>query len=244
MHTPNNMSSVPQAIWASNCASKSIFVHICRLERNDLLGLFSSGILSVPADAVRNANTVAAERGLGLNSSVYLYAGRAYPGPIGSLACLIALSGWAEIDRTFVSPFDTGGLFHDKLKLDWRSIDSSQESYLVSHSADFADFTSYFGGFLTSYFESAEDYWVCPCKPIDNTEFDETDDWRNWTFEVRQADATIIKDANWHMDYEAHSHYLDFVFDGEIDPIPPDKIRMSVVAFVSADEHAKSVMTS
>ncbi len=241
MHTLHNLSANTAEEWSVVCAQSILFLHVCALDKTGLGHLLRARSLQVPPLGIRNPRTVESEDALGIQPSVYFYAGRSYPAPVGTIACSIALSDWdGANERPLASPFDTGGLHHDKLKLKWQDYsDEGKKEYLDDHTSSLDRFTDYFALFLSAYFDNASGYWDSPTVQIDGVDLTNIDDWRNWTFELREANATSITQAKWYFDYESHSHYLDLLLDGSIEPIPSNRYEIVSTPFAHAEEYAR-----
>jgi hypothetical protein len=139
------------------------------------------------------------------NGSLFLYAGRAFPemdAPIIFLFGGSYDSGKAPIEKGTkggARPFDTGGLFRSNLKsfintqcrTNNRRDDNCEgpncprKRYFNEHNLDeLENWRDYFRYFIQEYFKTPQRYWDGYPDRIDQTQYDESDDWRNWTFEI------------------------------------------------------------
>ncbi len=243
MHSLLNLRSVGVQSWAVVCAESVVFIHACALDKSDIAKVVLEQSLFVPPIAKRNPKTIETEDSLEISSSIYFYAGRSYPAAVGTIAYAIALSDWDGVRlNALVSPFDTGGLHHDKLKLNWRDYSNNKRTYLNEHTSSLTDFADYFARFLTAFFCGVPDYWQMPTRPIDGASLTSGDDWRNWTFELREAGKTSVKSATWYFDHESYSHYLDLVSDGVIEPLSRDRYKIVSAPIEEAEDDARTRM--
>lgn len=145
------------------------------------------------SDATRRAESL-----LGLAPSAYFYAGRACP-DFGDVALAFGPSCDAR-HTVSVTPFDTGGLVHEKRFIRCNLNGPNDEAALV----DFAKASEIpgaawrddFARFLSAYFDPLTDYWEG--RPAyDDTEGLFTlaaNSFRAWTFEVRFAEGHSVLD--------------------------------------------------
>jgi tetratricopeptide (TPR) repeat protein len=129
-----------------------------------------------------------AENLLNLSPSVYFYAGRACD-DFGNVA--IAYDPSVEADHTIsVTPFDTGGLIHEKRLIKCTLNSATDEAALIEFakaSEVAADaWRDEFARFLAAYFRNPWQYWdAAPDYQDPEQLFTMNWDWRAWTFEIR-----------------------------------------------------------
>jgi hypothetical protein len=129
-----------------------------------------------------------AENLLNLSPSVYFYAGRACD-DFGNVA--IAYDPSVEADHTIsVTPFDTGGLIHEKRLIKCTLNSATDEAALIEFakaSELAADaWRDEFARFLAAYFRDPWQYWgAAPDYQDPEQLFTMNGDWRAWTFEIR-----------------------------------------------------------
>lgn len=243
MHTPANLRSTSRVPWVDSCAGLP-FLHVCAIDKDELRRALSAGIVVVPDDSMRHGKTVDAEKNLGIPRCLYFFVGRCCPGRVGSAVLSVEFFAVRK-QRGAVSPFDTGGLYHDHLRLPWDVFPpGTKQAYLKEHSADLSQFQQYFTDYLSAFFELPGSYWSHPDKPIDGTRFASADDWRNWTFEVRFVEQTEISSAKWYFDLEAESEYLDLLADGLVDPLPDSQCEIASRPFEKAETDARNLASS
>lgn len=200
MHTYSNLKQKVKVVPGAQKAADAvplIFVVAGREAEENFLEIVKSGSLSADTKR-RHSSTKEAERCLGLPPCVYLFAGRPYPAHGLSAVLLFGIGEQttgkvADVDHAVeggVTPFDSGGLTHGKLLLDWRKFTASgdMKDYFKDHRLlDLRQWRTYFALFLTECFKSPVDYWENgPCKEIDGKALDgKADDFRNWVFEVQ-----------------------------------------------------------
>lgn len=239
MHTPANLNlmvSVPSP-WAVQCV-RVPFIHVRHVDKAQLRAALTNEALGIPPH--RSAKTVAAELGLGIPPSIYFFLGRCCPGRVGVIAIAVPYDDFVGCNG-MVSPFDTGGLFHDHLRLPWRNYPPADKSaYLIAHSIDLGGYPAYLAPFLTAFFSRAGSYWNHPdmATAIDGIPFTAPNEWQNWTFEARIDDRATVSSAKWYFSDEAYSHYLDLLADGLIDPLPETHFEVTPKPFARAEEDA------
>jgi hypothetical protein len=119
---------------------------------------------------------------------VYFYAGRACD-DFGNVA--IAYNPSVEADHTIsVTPFDTGGLIHEKRLIKCSLNSATDEAALIEFakaSEVAADaWRDEFARFLAAYFRNPWQYWdAAPDYQDPEQLFTMNRDWRAWTFEIR-----------------------------------------------------------
>ena len=239
MHTPANLKSVVVQAWARPLVGVPL-LHVCRLQKDELRAALSTGVAAVPPAARRDTNTLATEAALSIPASVYFFVGRCCPRRAGAITIAIRASDLARDEGT-VSPFDTGGLHHNKLLLLWRDYAPNKRSYLQQHTAPMNGFEEYFTVFLSEFFRQARSYWNQPDQQIDGMRLTADHDWRNWTFEVRFEEHADVSNAKWYFSPEADSHYNDLVADGLIDPLPDSRYEVATRPFEKAEADAAAV---
>lgn len=185
-------------------AAKVVWTHVFRSKKPDeaISHFLRTGRIVVPES--RNESTTGkSEMKLGLDPSIYLYAGRVFPSDLAQAAFLVTHQSLIEgrnVGDVFVAPFDTGAVAQNYSKLPFDS--DHPDRYVQEHSTAAGDFESYFSRFLHRYFASASDYWDGIPEPIDGTVFNSSSDFRNWTFEVRSRTFAELSKSHWVVDDE------------------------------------------
>lgn len=180
--------------WAQNCALRMPLLHTVRGTRVLLSGIVESGALKVMHEQ-KQAATVASETGLAEPPSVYFFAGRACPTPIGSTVFWISADGETGCAGK-VSPFDTGGVMVGKSTLPWQNVPPrTQTGYVQQHTEPIGHLREYLGRHLCSFFDSAGQYWTgVPSRAIDGRQMTAASEWHDWTFEIRiETDFPVVK---------------------------------------------------
>ncbi|MCU0713972.1 MAG: hypothetical protein MUC43_18085 [Pirellula sp.] len=159
-----------------------------------------TGRIVVP-ESRNESTTCKSEMKLGLDPSIYLYAGRVFPSDLAQAAFLVTHQSLIEgrnVGDVFVAPFDTGAIAqnHSTLPFD---VDHPGQ-YVQEHSTTAENFQHYFSRFLDRYFASVSDYWAGIPEPIDGTVFNGSSDFRNWTFEVRCRGFAELSNSHWVVD--------------------------------------------
>ncbi len=110
-----------------------------------------------------------AEGLLGLSPSAYFYAGRAHP-DFGSVALAFAPS-CEKGHIGSASPFDTGGLLHEKryinVQLDPEDSEAERAAYGRASEIPLSQWRDVFARVLAAYFTIALDYWQGRPRPFD-----------------------------------------------------------------------------
>jgi|GEM_PF-5978100 len=130
-------------------------------------------------------NTKMAEDGLNLGRCVYFYVDRCVP---DYSICVIMFHPPADC-AGWVSPFDTGGLFHHHLTVDPPDMDLDGRAALVAQNSHaVADYGEAFASWVTSAFDSIDDYvdGMAPrAGAVPGLSCEDDRDPRHWTWEVR-----------------------------------------------------------
>lgn len=187
-----------------DCASKVRWVHVLRSRKVAELvtNILQTGKLEIPSSRP-TSTTGESERILGLSPSVYFYAGRAFPEDLAKTAILVeqsSLSQDREVHHMMVAPFDTGAVAQNKTLLPAEP--NKLKQYVQEHSTQSKNFQLYFACFLAQFFSSPEDYWDGIPGQIDGVGFDNSSDFRNWTFEVRCEEFAGLPKSHWFIDDE------------------------------------------
>lgn len=165
------------------------FLHVMRSRKPRIDERFNevlcSGKVSVPEQR-GTLNTGKAEGAMSIGASVYFFAGRAFPDDTAKAVFVVdrsELQRQRAPDELETTPFDSGSTHYGFCKLPCEP--ATAPAYVREHTTSFSNFVPYFAGFLSKYFDTPEDYWKQPPKAIDGVEFSDSDDFRNWSFEVR-----------------------------------------------------------
>lgn len=180
-------------------AAKIVWTHVFRSKKPEeaISQFLRTGRIVVP-ESRSESTTGESETKLGLDPSIYLYAGRVYPSDVAQAAFLVSHQSLTEGRNegdVFVAPFDTGAVAQNKSKLPFDS--DHPDRYVREHSAAAGNFESYFSRFLHRYFTSVNDYWDGIPEPIDGIVFNADSDFRNWTFEVRCRTFAELSQSHW-----------------------------------------------
>jgi hypothetical protein len=209
-------------------AERMLLVHVSGRERP-----FETTIQNPPHEIPTSVDhgycsdlTRRAEALLGLEPSVYFYAGRAHP-DFGTLA--MAFAPTCEAGRTgSATPFDTGGLVHPRRFIQVRLVPTDGEAERVeygrSSEVPLSEWRDVFARVLAAYFPVELDYWQGGPIPFDPEGLYELNigNWRAWTFEVRFGEGQSVFDrAAWCADEPTMSK-LRRLLDEEDPPVPGD----------------------
>jgi len=150
--------------------------------------MVSSSPQAIMASTSLISTTRTAEVTLGLNPSIYFFAGRAYPQAGG---CAFAFGPECEPGQVgSATPFDTGGLVNPKryIKIDATS-DADIAAYGKASIILLTQWRDDLAQVLAAYFDADEDYWQgIPARhDLDGlyARNPGRDSWRAWTFEIR-----------------------------------------------------------
>jgi hypothetical protein len=169
--------------------------------------------------------TRSAEDNLGINRSVYFYAGRAHPN-FGSLA--LAFDPACEAAHTgSVTPFDSGGLNGKGEFMRWNLPDyhdATLRGFMAQSVIDLADWRVHFAEYLSMYFDPLSEYWFGrPCRMDPEEIFQDGNEWRAWVFEVRFNEGQRISDAQV---WCASPEQMGLIFEA-IEGMPPTGVGLT-----------------
>jgi hypothetical protein len=161
--------------------------------------------------------TRSAEDNLGINRSVYFYAGRAHP-DFGSIA--LAFGPACEAAHTgSVTAFDTGGLHGKFIRWNLPDYDATTlRGFMADSVIDLAEWRAHFADYLAIYFDPLSEYWFGRPSRVDPEEiFQAGNEWRAWVFEVRFNEGQRISDA---LVWCASPEQVSLIFEA-IEGLPP-----------------------
>ena len=180
-------------------------------------------IFHTPMELIAKDNgekrTLEGEKGFGIPRSIYFYAGRCFE-TTGGFA--FAFSQKTEKQNAgSATPFDSGGLFHKKIKGNIKN----RISFFKASQFPLSEWRSKFAVFLNMYFFSPNDYLIKSNRPLredpEKIFTDSENSWQAWSFEIRLENNVRILDLDFcTFSEDKYNDYVDIYLNAN--HIPPE----------------------